>query len=90
MDVLFLEELTFTVSDMHYYRAAVAPSREEMLRALMVNVGLELIDYDSFTAQPLALPRDPAERARAQSLRVRIEVYSAAFRERTERAAAYR
>lgn len=86
MDLLFLEEIEFKVEHAVFLRARVAPSREEVLRILMENVGIELVDYHAFTVQP-CMP--PPQRDHLESWDM-VKAYSQAFRERTERAAAYR
>lgn len=86
MDTLFLEEVEFYLPMTVAQRCRVAPSREEELRQAMAYVGLELIDYDSFTVSP-SLP--PRSRDRLEPWDM-FRVFSKAFRERTERAAAYR
>lgn len=85
MDVLFLEEIVFRLPVGPWNQCSIAPSREEVLRQAMALVGIELIDYDSFTMVPTRY-RD----LHGEALICEITAYSAAFRERTERAAAYR
>lgn len=97
MDVLFLEEVEFKVEHTVFLRARVAPSREEVLRFLMANVGIELVDYHSFTVQPCMPPgwnpkaggwdRQPVDLSETWDV---VKAYSRAFRERTERDAAHR
>ena len=76
MDVMFLEELQFHLLSDVYRDCSTQPSRQEVLRRCLAAKGLELIDYDSFMVIPLG------------AAAVRIDVYSRAFRERAERAAA--
>lgn len=80
IDTLFLETLEFRMATGAWNQCSVAPSREESLREAMETVGLELIDYGSFTAVPIPYPH----------LGVRVSAYSRAYRERAERAAALR
>lgn len=85
MDVLFCETVSFTVGALAFYRCRTAQSQEEVLRALMAEVGVELIDYGSFTVQPCK-PPIPID----QVLRYFVAAYSKAYRERVEREAARR
>jgi len=78
LDVIFLEALDFQLDKTEWKRCQVERSQEEVLRAALVLVGLELIDYGSFVAKPYGL------------LSVTIDVYSKAYRERAERATASR
>jgi hypothetical protein len=80
MDTIFLEVLTFKVTPLQVARARVAFSQEDVLRALMVDVGLELIDYGSFTIQPMMLPAP--RHLEPWDL---VSCYSKAYRERIER-----
>lgn len=80
LDVLFLEVITFKVRTIDTARCRVAFSQEEVLRALMETVGIELIDYGSFTVQPVML-----ERPRHLEAWDLVSVYSKAYRERVER-----
>lgn len=80
MDVLFSEALQFNLPHEIVMRCRVAPSQEEVLRQLMQAVGIELIDYDSFTVQPIMPPKPLALEAWD-----RVSVYSKAYRERRER-----
>jgi hypothetical protein len=80
MDTLFLEVLTFKVTPLDVARARVAFSQEEVLRALMAGVGLELIDYGSFTVQPMRL--SSPRHLESWDL---VSCYSKAYRERLER-----
>ena len=74
MDTLFLEEMGFSIAQAEWNRCRVNPSFEEALRAAMVLVGIELIDYGSFIAIP-------------GGSRTQVRVFSKAYRERAERAA---
>jgi hypothetical protein len=80
MDVLFLEEMLFRVQASTYYRHRNAWSREEVLRALMKEVGIEMIDYGSFTVQPVEPPIPITS-----VVQYYVAVYSKAYRERVER-----
>jgi len=73
MDTLFLEELEFEIGRDEWRYCSIKPSREESLRAALAKVGLELIDYGSYTTQPFGV------------LQTTVRVYSKAFRERLER-----
>jgi hypothetical protein len=86
LDTLFLETLQFQIPHVIATRCRIAPSREDELRQLMELVGIELIDYGSFTVQP-CMP--PARRDRLESWDA-VNAYSRAYRERAERAAAPR
>lgn len=79
LDVMFLETLQFRMLVDHYRVCAIAPSREEVLRRCLESKGIELIDYDSWTVQPLG-----------STQMIDIRVYSRAYRERLERATASR
>lgn len=72
-DVLFLEHVTFKVAVKDYAYCRTGHSREEVLRKAMELVGLELVEYDSFTDTPVV------------GEGVRVHAYSLAFRERAER-----
>lgn len=78
MDVIFLERLDFNVDGEAYALAMTSASREEVLRAAMHCVGIELIDYDSFIAHAATVP---GRRARMQ-----VSAFSKAYRARAERA----
>lgn len=84
MDVLFLEEIEFQVPYRDFGRCKVAASQEEVLRAAMVVVGLELIDYGSFTVGIAVIAGDTRQPVAEYSLR--INAFSQAYRERLERA----
>ena len=84
MDTLFLETLDFGIPLDVWAACQPEPSREEVLRKAMTVVGLELIDYGSFTAGKYFPPATP------QMARALISVFSKASRERAERAAAPR
>lgn len=79
MDVCFLEMLEFELTYRQHAYCYTEPSREEVLRKAMAHVGLELIDYGSFT-----------EHINSAAAAVGIQVYSKAYRERAERAATHR
>jgi hypothetical protein len=81
MDVLFLEHLEFRLPHGTVMRSRAAASQEEVLRSLMAAVGIELIDYGSFTVQP-CMP--PAGRDRLESWDL-VTAFSKAYRERAER-----
>lgn len=81
MDVLFCEVIYFQIRTIDVARCRIALSQEEVLRGLMELVGVELIDYGSFTVQPILTPHgrrilEPWEL---------VSVYSKAYRERVER-----
>jgi len=78
MDLLFLEELRFKLSALDWAQAKACSSMGEALERALAYIGIELIDYGSFTAQPQ--PNDV----------VCISAYSKAYRERVERQAAWR
>lgn len=80
MDVLFCEVITFKVAPIDVARCRIAFSQEEVLRALMLEVGIELIDYGSFTVKPMV--RGAPHHLEAWDL---VSVYSKAYRERVER-----
>jgi hypothetical protein len=80
MDVLFLEEIAFELPAIEVARCSVALSQEEVLRSLLELVGIELIDYGSFTVQPVI----PPWHRRLESWYL-VSAYSKAFRERVER-----
>lgn len=80
MDVLFLEALEFKVQASVYYQHRNAWSREEVLRALMKETGIELIDYGSYTVQPCTPPIPITS-----VVQYYVCAFSKAFRERTER-----
>lgn len=82
MDVLFCEAITFKVAPIDIARCRIAVSQEEVLRALMEVVGIELIDYGSFTVKPVVLPSP--RHLEPWDL---VSVYSKAYRERIEREA---
>jgi len=89
MDTLFCDEVNFALSIAEYAPCRVAPSMEDILRASMAAVGLELIDYGSFTATTFM----PAERGGVidgSQVTVQFNVYSRAYRQRAEREAAPR
>jgi hypothetical protein len=81
MDTLFLEEITFELQVGTWNQCSVAWSQEEVLRQAMQHVGIELIDYGSFTVKP-------ARYSETGSLKCLVSAYSKAYRERMERAAA--
>ncbi len=89
MDVLFLEHLEFKLPVNTFAVCQVAPSKEEMLRRAMVEVGLELIDYGSFIARDVPVPQ-VLQYAPETIFQVKVEAFSKAYRERAERAAAHR
>lgn len=80
MDVLFVENVQFKLPVTDVMRCRVARSQEEVLRGMLELVGIELIDYGSFTVQPLML-----ERPRHLESWDLINCYSKAYRERVER-----
>lgn len=80
MDVLFCEEILFRVPASVYYQRRIAPSQEEVLRGLMEEVGIELIDYGSFTVLPCS-PPIPITTV----VQYYVAAYSKAYRERVER-----
>lgn len=80
MDVLFCEAITFKVRSIDLARCRIQFSQEEVLRALLEVVGIELIDYGSFTVQPVM--QAPPRHLEAWAL---VSVYSKAYRERVER-----
>ena len=84
MDTLFLETIEFKVDHLVAVQCGTAVSREEVLRGLMEHVGLELIDYGSFTVRPCMTPR-PWPPTFDQ-----VDAYSVAYRARAERAAGHR
>lgn len=86
MDTLFLETCEFKVARARAACCLVAPSREEVLRQLMAEAGLELIDYGSFVVRTAAAPRGRD----ALEAWDQVSAYSTAYRERAERAAARR
>lgn len=86
MDTLFLETCEFRLPFVVVQRCRIQPSQEEVLRELMAAVGVELIDYGSFTVRPSMPPRD---RDLNESWDL-VSAYSKAYRERAERAAARR
>ncbi len=77
MDALFLETLEFNLLGLLFAQCCVAPSREEVLRNAMAEVGLELIDYGDWT-HVYTLDNPPT---------MRVRVFSKAWRERAERQA---
>lgn len=79
MDVLFCEIVQFIVPMTEFRRCCIQVSQEEVLREALVTVGLELIDYGSWTGRP-----------DSQCARVHVTAYSKAYRERAERATALR
>jgi hypothetical protein len=81
---LFLETLDFAIPLDVWAACQPEPSREEVLRKAMTEVGLDLIDYGSFTDGKYF---DAAAPHAALAL---ISVYSKAFRERAERSAGRR
>jgi len=83
MDVIFCEVIEFTLQVGTWNKCSVAFSREESLREAMEQVGLELIDYGSFTVQPMSYTK-------TNSLECLVSAYSKAYRERAERATASR
>jgi hypothetical protein len=85
MDTLFVEIVTFRMPQGEFRRCSCALSQEEVLRQAMEYVGLELIDYDSYIAQPL-LTKEP----RVKEAFMGVTAYSRAYRERAERATAAR
>lgn len=87
MDVLFLETLSFRLRHVTVAHCQIAPSREEILRRLLAEVGIELIDYGSFAVQPLPVVRTPDQAPIAVDM---INAFSKAYRERAERATASR
>ena len=80
MDVLFCEVITFKVPGLEIARRRVAPSQEEVLRGLLELVGIELIDYGSFTVQPIRY----VDRSTPEPEYL-VSCYSKAYRERVER-----
>jgi hypothetical protein len=87
MDVMFLEVLEFTLPIATYAPCRVASSMEEILRQAMTAVGIELIDYGSFTATTV-MPAPVNGVVDGAKATVEISAYSKAYRERMERAAA--
>lgn len=81
MDLCFLEVLEFTLLPIEMALVRCARSQEGVLRGAMATVGLELLDYGSFTAVALNLPDVTA---------YRVTAYSKAWREKAERATASR
>jgi hypothetical protein len=81
LDVVFVEMIQFQLPLVDYGRCRIASSQEEVLRQSMARVGLELIDYGSFTVQPVVdkRPPDPA------GLQVLVTALSKAYCERAER-----
>jgi hypothetical protein len=73
MDTLFLDHLEFELTYRQHAYCGTAPSREEVLRRAMAEVGIELIDYGSFTQHINS------------AAAIGINVYSKAYRERMER-----
>jgi hypothetical protein len=78
MDVLFIEYLEFTLQVGDWNKCSIALSREESLREALEGIGIELIDYGSFTVQPMSYTE-------TGSLKCVVRAYSKAFRERVER-----
>lgn len=89
MDTMFLETLEFALPIITYAPCRVAPSMEEILRQTMATVGIELIDYGSFTATTV-MPAAVDGVIDGALAVVEIKAYSKAYRERVERAAATR
>ena len=86
MDVLFAEALEFCLPHGTIMRCRVAPSQEEVLRQMMAEVGIELIDYGSFTVRPIEGFAGPGPLAKDAMIDL-VLVYSRAYRERREREA---
>lgn len=78
LDVLFIETLHFSLPPVEFAACNSAFSREEVLRKAMECIGIELIDYGSWT------------QVLTQGGRVKISACSKAYRERAERATASR
>jgi hypothetical protein len=85
MDLIFVEVVNFRLPQGEFRRCCIEVSQEEVLRQAMVCVGLELIDYGSFIAQPL-LSTEPM----VKEAWIGVTAYSRAYRERAERATASR
>lgn len=80
MDVMFVEAVTFRLPALEVAQCRIAFSQEEVLRGLLAQIGIELIDYGSFTVQPVMLPTP----RHLESWNL-VSVYSRAYRERVER-----
>jgi len=89
MDALFLETFEFKLAFAVFAPCRVAPSMEEILRQAMAVIGIELIDYGSYTTTMVMPPAVDGIIDGSQAT-VEIDVYSKAYRERAERAAAQR
>lgn len=87
-DLVFLETLEFRLSIHDAAQVRVAQSKEEVLRQAMVLVGLELIDYGSFTEEAVMLKG--GINLCGPEMKAVYRVYSKAYRERAERAAGLR
>jgi len=89
MDTLFVEIVQFKMPIAVFAPCRVAPSMEEILRQAMATQGIELIDYGSYTAET-KMPASVDGVIDGSQAVVSIKVYSKAYRERVERAAAQR
>lgn len=81
MDLMFCEVIEFRLVHTVVMRCRIAPSQEEVLRQMMAEAGLELVDYGSFTIQPIIQARAQTRETQADL----VSAYSRAYRERRER-----